>query len=108
MIKDDKHRTKALIDENRREIKISEKLKNLITNLQDEVHNVAISYHKNLRGKEMTKSALDEIEGIGPKKRQELLKEFKSIEGIKNATIEEIANVKGITFKLAETIKEQL
>lgn len=105
MIKDDKHTTKALIDENRREIPISENLFLFITNLQNEVHNTAIQYHRKLREKEMTKSELDEIEGIGKVKRQALLKQFGSIEKIKNASIEELTNIKGINKKIAEKIK---
>lgn len=106
MVKNDKHQTRALIDENKNEIQISEKLMLAITNFQDEVHNVAIEYHKKIRDKEMTKSELDSIEGIGEKKKQELLKMFGSVEKIKNASIEELCNVKGITKKIAEKIKQ--
>ena len=108
MVKNDKHQTRALIDENRNEIAISEKLMLAITNFQDEVHNVAIEYHKKLRDKEMTKSALDDIEGIGEKKKQELLKKFGSVEKIRLASIEELCSVKGITEKLANRIKSTL
>ncbi|MBQ9297743.1 MAG: excinuclease ABC subunit UvrC [Clostridia bacterium] len=108
MVKNDKHRTRALIKENREEIEVSENLLNLITMFQDEVHKVAIEYHKKLRDKEMTKSKLDDIEGIGEKKRQELLKHFGSVKKIQEAEIEEIAKVKGINEKLAEKIKNTL
>ena len=108
MVKNDKHRTRALINENRKEIEVSENLLNLITMFQDEVHKVAIEYHKKLREKEMTKSALDDIEGIGEKKRQALLKYFGSVKKIQEAKIEEIAKVKGINEKLAEKIKKAL
>ena len=108
MVKNDKHRTRALINENRKEIAVSENLLNLITLFQDEVHKVAIEYHKKLREKEMTKSALDDIEGIGEKKRQALLKYFGSVKKIQEAEIEEIAKVKGINEKLAEKIKKAL
>ena len=64
MVKNDKHQTRALMDENRKELKISEELKNLITLFQDTVHDTAIGYHKKLRDKEITKSELDEIERI--------------------------------------------
>ena len=108
MVKNDKHRTRALIDSNRKEIKISESLMNLITRFQDTVHDTAIEYHRKLREKEMTKSKLDGIEGIGEVKKQELLKKFGSIEKIKKAKIEEISSIKGINEKLAKKLKEEL
>ncbi len=108
MVKDDKHRTRALINEERQEIEISEKLMMVITNFQDEVHNVAIEYHRKLRDKEMTRSVLDDIEGIGEKRKQELLKTFGSIEKIKEADIEDIMKIKGITRSIAENIKEAI
>ena len=106
MVKNEKHQTRALMDENRKELEISENLKNLITKFQDTVHDTAITYHRKLRDKEMTKSELDNIKGIGKVKKQELLKKFKSVENIKKATIEELMEVKGITKDLAERIKE--
>ena len=108
MVKDDKHTTKKLIDDNRKEIKINEKIMNFITNMQDEVHRVAIEYNRKLRNKDTTKSKLDEIKGIGEKKKQELLKKFGSIEGIKKADILEISEIKGITEELARKIKKEL
>lgn len=108
MVKDDKHATRALIDENRTEFLISEKLFNFITNLQDEVHKTAIEYHRKVRDKEMTKSKLDYIDGIGEKKRTALLKKFGSVKKIKEAQIEDLIQVKGINLALAEKIKEEL
>ena len=108
MVKDNKHSTRALINEDKEEFEISQNLFNFITNLQDEVHNTAIEYHRKIRDKEMTKSKLDYIEGIGEKKRTELLKKFGSVKKIKEATIEEISSVKGINEKLAEKIKREL
>ena len=108
MVKNDKHRTRALIDGNRNEFVISENLMNLITRFQDTVHDTAIEYHRKLRDKEMTKSKLDEIEGIGEVKKQELLKKFGSVEKIKEADIEEISSIKGINAKLAKKLKEEL
>ena len=108
MVKDDKHSTRALIDENRKEYKISENLFKFITEFQNEVHNTAIEYHRKLRDKEMTKSKLDNISGIGEKKRTALLKKFGSVEKIKEAKIEEIAEIKGINETLAKKIKEGL
>ena len=108
MVKDDKHSTRALIDEDRNEFEISERLFLFITNLQDEVHNTAIEYHRKLRDKEMTKSALDYIEGIGTKKRQMLLKKFGSVKKIKEASIDELLMCKGISEELAKRIKAEL
>ena len=108
MVKDDTHSTRALIDEDRHEYEISEKLFNFITSLQDEVHKTAIEYHRKVRDKEMTKSKLDEIEGIGEKKRTLLLKTFGSVKKIKEASIEELTKVKGINEDLAKKIKETL
>ncbi len=79
-----------------------------VTNFQEEVHNVAIEYHRKLREAEMKKSQLDEIEGIGEKKKQALLKKFGSITKIKEASIEEISNIKGINEELAKRIKQSL
>ncbi len=108
MVKDDKHSTRALVDEDKNEFKISESLFLFITNLQDEVHKTAIEYHRKVRDKEMTKSKLDYIDGIGEKKRTELLKKFGSIKKIKEADIEELIKVKGINETLAKKIKEEL
>ena len=108
MVKDDTHSTRALIDEDRNEIQISDKLMNLIKNFQDQVHDTAINYHRKLRDKEITKSELDEIKGIGEAKKKELLKHFGSIKKIKEADIEEIAKLKGINLELAKNIKDKL
>ena len=108
MVKNDKHRTRALMDEDRNEIEISEELLNLITKFQDTVHDTAISYHKKLREKEMTESALDRISGIGEVKRNLLLKRFKTVSNIKNASPEELMTVKGINRELAIKIKQEL
>lgn len=108
MVKNDKHRTRALIDEERKEIPLSENAMNLITRFQDTVHDTAIEYHRKLRDKEMSKSRLDDIEGIGEKKKELLLKKFGSTEKIKNASIEELEEIKGINADLAKRIKENL
>ena len=107
MVKNDKHQTRALIDEQRNEIEVSEKLMNAITNFQDTVHDTAITYHRKLRAKAITKSELDEIEGIGDVKKRELLKKFGSVEKIKKASKEELMQVKGITEKIVEQIKNR-
>ena len=108
MVKNDKHQTRALIAEDRTEIKISEKLFNIITLFQETVHNTAIEYHRKLRENIFTKSELDEIEGIGDKKRSLLLKKFGSIEKIKSAKIEDLIKIKGINKELAEKIIKKL
>ena len=109
MVKDDKHRTKTVIDENGNDLLNSNNIVlNFITMLQDEVHNTAIEYNRKLSEKSMTKSKLDEISGIGEKKRQELLKKFGSVEGIKKADFVEIASIKGINLELAKKIKKKL
>jgi len=105
MVKNDKHQTRALIDENQKELKISEELFNTITLFQDSVHDVAIGYHKKLREKEMIHSELDDIEGIGPAKKKLLMKTFGSVERIKKANIEELTKLKGINEELAKRIK---
>ena len=108
MVKDNKHRTRALIDENRKEIKISEALMNRITAFQDAIHDTAISYHRKLRDKQITKSSLNEIEGIGEVRKKALLKKFGTVSNIKNASCEEIAEVPGINMELAQKIKDSL
>lgn len=108
MVKDEKHNTKKLIDDNKCEIKIDNKIMNFITNMQDEVHRIAINYNIKLRDKDITKSKLDSIKGIGEKKKQELLKKFGSVEAIKKADVIEISEVKGITPELARKIKKEL
>lgn len=108
MVKDKKHNTDKLIDEDRNEISLSQTLMNFITNMQDEVHRIAIGYNRKLRDKDITKSKLDSIKGIGEKKKQELLKKFGSVEAIKKADILEISQVKGITEELAGKIKKEL
>ena len=108
MVKDDKHNTKKLIDSKKNEIELSATLMNFVTNMQDEVHRTAIEYNRKLRNKDTTKSQLDKIKGIGQKKKQELLKQFGSIEGIKKADVLEIAKIKGITEELARKIKKEL
>ena len=108
MVKDDKHTTRALVNESKKEFEISEKLFLFITNLQNEVHNTAIEYHRKLRAQGMTKSGLDDIEGIGKAKREALIKKFGSVNKIKEASIEDIAEIKGINEKLAKRIKEEL
>ena len=106
MVKNDKHQTRALMNENREELEISQELMNLITRFQDTVHDTAISYYRKLHNKEMKKSELDEINGIGEVKKQALLKRFGSVAKIKEASVEELMEVKGITKNIAERISK--
>ena len=108
MVKDDKHNTNKLIDDEKNEIKLDDDLMNFITSMQDEVHKTAIEYNRKLRNKDITKSDLDRIKGIGEKKKQDLLKKFGSVQAIKKADIIEISKVKGITEELARKIKKEL
>ena len=91
MVKDDNHRTRGLYFENV-ELPIdtrSESFK-LITRIQDEAHRFAIEYHRSLRSKTQVKSVLDDIPGVGPARRKALMRRFKSLEEIKNATVEQL------------------
>ena len=108
MVKNDKPQTRALMNDKREELEISQTLLNTITMFQDAVHDTAIGYHKKLRNGEVTRSALDNIKGIGTVKKVELLKKFGTVENISNASIEEIAEVKGINEELAVEIKKAL
>lgn len=108
LVKDDKHTTRALINENLEEIALSKQdpLFFLLTRMQDEVHRFAITYHRNLRNKGMTKSILDSVSGIGPKRKKELLKEFKSVKQMKSATIEELSKV--VPYEVACNLYDKL
>ena len=108
MVKNDKHQTRALIDEDRNEFEVSEQLFNLITVFQDTVHDTAIGYHKFLRDQSMKRSSLDDIEGVGEVKKRLLLKKFGSVNKIKEASIDELMEVDGIYEDLAYRLKEEL
>lgn len=105
MVKDNNHHTRGLYYNNI-ELPIdthSEGFK-LITRIQDEAHRFAIEYHRSLRSKTQVKSVLDDIPGIGPARRKALMCYFKSLEEIKNAKVEELAEIPEITQKAAEEI----
>ncbi len=80
----------------------------LLMRIRDEAHRFAITFHKKLRGKRAVSSALDDVPGIGAKRKKELIKRFGSLSGIKGATVDEIAAVPGINRKIAEELKEKL
>lgn len=105
MVKDDKHRTRGIFYNNIEYNidKDSEGFK-LITRIQDEAHRFAIEYHRKLRSKNAIQSILDDIEGIGPKRRVNLIKHFGSVEKIKETTVDELEEVEGINRKVAQTI----
>lgn len=94
LVKDDRHRTHALLSSDGDLITIDKRspVFALMTSMQDEVHRFVISYHKNLRKKAMTKSILDEVPGLGPKRKKLLYKEFGSLKGIRSASIETLKN----------------
>ena len=92
MVKDDRHRTRALVTPDGLEIRIDaqQAVFSLIGNIQEETHNFAISYHRKLRSKRLRGSVLDSIAGIGPKRKEELLKAFRSISAISEASVTEL------------------
>ena len=92
MVKDDRHRTRALVTSDGREIRIDtqQSVFSLIGNIQEETHNFAINYHRKLRSKRLHKSTLDGIPGIGPKRKEELLKVFQSISAIAAASLPDL------------------
>lgn len=105
MVKDDHHRTRGLYFNNR-EIPIdthSEGFR-LITRIQDEAHRFAIEYHKSLRGKKQVHSVLDDIAGIGPARRKDLMQHFSSIEEIKNASVEELEKLSTMNTASAQSV----
>ena len=107
MVKDDKHRTRGLYYHNQ-EIPIdrgSEGFR-LITRIQDEAHRFAIEYHRSLRTKNQVHSILDDIDGIGPARRKALMKAFQSLEEIKTADIETLADVPSMNRAAAEKVYE--
>lgn len=106
MVKDDNHRTRGLYFNNV-ELPIdthSEGFK-LITRIQDEAHRFAIEYHKSLRSKVQVKSVLDDIPGVGPARRKALMRHFKSLEEIRNASVEELMEIPELNRQTAEEIR---
>ena len=104
LVKNDRHSTDALMDTdgNIEPVDRNSGLFFLLTRMQDEVHRVAITYHKKLRSKAQTKSILDEIEGIGPKRKKDLLRTFGGITKLREADCEEIAKV--VPKEVAENV----
>mgnify|MGYP000565556996 FL=1 len=105
MVKDDNHRTRGMFfDEHEIPIDTNSEGFHLMTRIQDEVHRFAIEYHRSLRSKEQVKSILDDIPGIGEKRRKALMKHFASIEAIKNAAIDELAQAESMNEKAAASV----
>jgi excinuclease ABC subunit C len=105
MVKDSKHRTRAIAyDGGEIAINSNRSAFTLVSTIQEEVHRFAISYHHKKHQKSSFSSSLTKVEGIGEKKAKTLLKEFKTITAIKNANVEELSSVKGITKKNAQDI----
>lgn len=80
----------------------------ILQRVRDEAHRFGLSYHRKLRDKRTTRSALDDIPGIGPKRKRALLRKFGSVKGVAQASLEELQTVPGISRELAERIREQL
>ena len=105
MVKDDRHRTRGLLyNDAEIEFKTNSEGFKLITRIQDEVHRFAIEYHRKLRSEKQVHSVLDDIEGIGPKRRKALMKQFGDIEAIKNAEVADLLEAEEMTIKAAESV----
>ena len=106
MVKDDKHKTRALINAEGKEVSLkrTSDVFFFVSRIQDEVHRFAIDYHKKLRKKDITSSELMQIEGVGKVSAKNLLQHFKSILKIKSAHIDDLIKVKGISRRQAENI----
>lgn len=109
MAKDDRHRSHRLVNGvTGVELRRDNALLRFVASIQNEAHRYALQYNKNLRRKRMQKSVIDELEGVGPVRKKALIKAFGSAKKLKEASVEEIAQVKGIGPNLAEKIKKQL
>ena len=107
MVKDDRHRTRGLYYNGEEiQIQVSSECFKLITRIQDETHRFAIEYHRSLRSKEQVRSVLDDIKGIGPKRRKALMRYFKSLERIREASVEELEKVEGMNISSAKQVYE--
>lgn len=105
MVKDDRHRTRGLYyHDEELPIQADTEAFKLITRVQDEAHRFAIEFHRKLRGQSQIHSILDDIPGVGPKRRKDLMKHFQSLEAIKNADIEELKKLPSMNEKSAEDV----
>ncbi len=109
MAKDDRHRSHRLVNGiTGIELSRDNDILRFIASIQNEAHRYALQYNKNLRKKRIEKSVLDELQGVGPVRKKELIKAFGSVKKLKEASLEDIAKIKGIGKQLAEKIKNQL
>lgn len=109
MVKNERHKTKGLIyDGQEKDLKNNRPLLRYISLIQDEVHRFAIDYHRGLRSKKLKKSVLDDIPGIGEKRKAALLKSLGNIENIRRADIETLRKVEGMNLPAAKNVKEHL
>ena len=109
MVKDDRHRTRGLYYNNTEvPMETDSEVFLLITRMQDEAHRFAITYHRSLRGKRSLASVLDDIPGVGEKRKKNLLKHFGSFAKVKEASVEELMQVEGIHAAVAEEIYNYL
>ena len=107
LVKDDFHRTRGIIYKNKEfNVDLNSRAYKMIYKIQEEAHRFAINYHRNLRSKTMFKSELDDIKLIGPKRKENLLKHFKSIDKIKKASVKELMAVESMNEKSAESLYE--
>ncbi len=107
MVKDDRHRTRGIYYNNvEQPIDTHSESFHLITRIQDETHRFAITYHRNLRSNAQIHSILDDIQGIGDKRRKALMKEFGSIEAVAEATDEELAAAPGMNVRAAKAVRD--
>ena len=107
MVKDDHHRTRGLYFQDEEiSIDTSGEGFRLITRIQDEAHRFAIEYHRSLRSKEQVHSLLDDIPGIGDTRRKALMRRFKSLENIRDASLEELAETESMNAASARQVYE--
>jgi excinuclease ABC subunit C len=107
MVKDDKHRTRGIYFHNiELPVDRDSEAFRLVTRIQDEAHRFAIEYHRSLRSKEQVHSVLDDIKGIGPARRRALMKAFQTLDDLKAASEEELAQVEGMNSLSARQVYE--
>lgn len=107
MVKDDRHRTRGLLYEGEEVLlKGNTEAFKLVARIQDEVHRFSIEYHKKLRSQTQIQSVLDDIKGVGKERKKRLLQHFKSVEKIKQASLQELEEVDGIPHDVARSIHQ--
>jgi excinuclease ABC subunit C len=105
MVKDDRHRTRGLLFEGEEVLlKTTSEGFKLVARIQDEVHRFSIEYHKKLRSKDQIHSVLDDIKGVGKERKKRLLEHFKSVEHIRQASLQDLEAVEGINQEVARNI----